>query len=310
MILGWLSLMLVLTGCQIVQGDDGAQAAAAAPLLTPTIPLSQSLYLPQIITPPLCFAVIGDYGYASQSEADVASLVNSWQCEFIITLGDNNYLVGGADTIDDNIGQYYADYIYPYTGSYPSSATSNRFFPSLGNHDWYTTGAQPYLDYFTLPGNERYYDFIWGPIHLFALDSDPNEPDGITSDSVQGQWLQTQLALSTSPWKVVYTHFPPYSSAYHGSQVIMQWPFATWGADAVLAGHDHTYERLTVDSIPYFVNGLGGRSLYPFNAPLPESELRYNADFGAMLVEASETRLTFHFIARTGERIDYYTMTR
>ena len=90
----------------------------------------------------------------------------------------------------------------------------------------------------------------------------------------------------------------------------MQWPFATWGADAVLAGHDHTYERLTVDNIPYFVNGLGGRSLYPFNNPLPESELRYNADFGAMLVEVTETRLTFHFIARAGELIDYYTMTR
>lgn len=296
--------MLYLSGCQGGQTSDAA-ALSASHTLSP-------IYLPHLVTPPkaLRFAVIGDYGYAGQPEADVAALVTGWQSEFIITLGDNNYLVGGASTIDDNIGQYYADFIYPYTGSYPSSATSNRFFPSLGNHDWYTAGAQPYLDYFTLPGNERYYDFTWGPVHFFALDSDPNEPDGITPDSVQGQWLQTQLAASTSPWNLVYTHFAPYSSSYHGSQPDLQWPFADWGATAVLAGHDHSYERLLVDGIPYFVNGLGGRSIYAFNAPLPQSVFRYNADYGAMLVEVTENWITFNFITRTGELIDSHTVTK
>ena len=69
------------------------------------------------------------------------------------------------------------------------------------------------LVYFTLPGNERYYDFTWGPVHFFALDSDPNESDGITPDSVQGQWLQAQLAASTSPWNLVYTHFDSYTTS-------------------------------------------------------------------------------------------------
>jgi tartrate-resistant acid phosphatase type 5 len=47
----------------------------------------------------------------------------------------------------------------------------------------------------------------------------------------------------------------------------MQWPFAAWGATAVLAGHDHDYERLTVGGLPYFVNGLGGEGQVAFTGP-------------------------------------------
>src|SRR6185503_8936631 len=98
------------------------------------------------------FAIIGDYGWAGQPELDVSNLVHSWNPDFIITTGDNNYDLGAASTIDPNIGQYYHDFIYPYTGSYGPGAPYNKFFPSLGNHDWYTAGAAPYLSYFTLPG--------------------------------------------------------------------------------------------------------------------------------------------------------------
>ncbi|PYV85585.1 MAG: alkaline phosphatase, partial [Acidobacteria bacterium] len=55
------------------------------------------------------FAVIGDYGTAGQNELDVSSLVKSWNPDFIITVGDNNYPDGWASTIDRNIGQYYHD---------------------------------------------------------------------------------------------------------------------------------------------------------------------------------------------------------
>ena len=101
---------------------------------------------------------------------------------------------------------------------------TNNFYPILGNHDWLTTIGQlpkPYLDYFSLPGNERYYDFIRGPVHFFAVDSDINEPDGITSNSIQGQWLQSALSASTSPWNVVYLHHSPYSSGLHGSNTCL-----------------------------------------------------------------------------------------
>ncbi len=255
------------------------------------------------------FAVIGDFGIAGQPEADVANLVKSWNPDFITTVGDNNYPSGGALTIDQNIGQYYHDFIYPYAGSYGAGATANRFFPVPGNHDWYTAGAQPYLDYFTLPNNERYYDFVQGPVHFFMLDSDANEPDGITSASTQASWLQNRLAASTSKWKLVYLHHAPYSSAWHGSQTTLQWSFQAWGATAVLAGHDHSYERILKNGFPYFVNGLGGASPYLFGLPISGSQVRYSADYGAMRVSASDEFIAFEFINRAGAIIDRYVIT-
>ncbi len=256
------------------------------------------------------FAVIGDFGMDNSAEADVSTLIHGWKPDFIITVGDNNYPDGAASTIDANIGKYFHDYISPYVGSYGSGSDINRFFPTLGNHDWYTTNAQPYLDYFTLPGNERYYDFVWGPVHFFALDSDEHEPDGVNEGSKQAAWLNQGLAASTSPWNIVYTHYPPFSSGTHGSTDWMQWPFAAWGANALLAGHDHLYERLLVDGIPYFTNGSGGGGLYNFSTPLPESQFRYNANYGAMLVTASAAEVLFQFYNRTGAEIDKYTISK
>jgi tartrate-resistant acid phosphatase type 5 len=255
------------------------------------------------------FAVIGDYGGGGQPEADVAALVAGWDVDFVITTGDNNYSDGAAETIDRNIGQFYQAFIYPYEGEYGPGAEENRFFPSLGNHDWNTDSAQPYLGYFTLPGNERYYDFSWGPLHFFALDSDSREPDGVGASSEQAAWLQERLASSQSPWQIVYMHLPPYSSGRHGPVDWMRWPFAEWGADAVLSGHDHTYERIERDEIVYFINGLGGGSIYNFNQPVEGSQVRYNDDYGAMRVEASETSIEFQFVNRAGEVVDVFELT-
>lgn len=280
---------------------------ALAFVLVPSNPPARLWSAPSV--PMVRFAVIGDFGLAGQPEADVANLVKSWNPDFITTVGDNNYPSGGASTIDQNIGQYYHAFIYPYTGSYGAGATENRFFPVLGNHDWSAPNAQPYLDYFTLPNNERYYDFVQGPVHFFMLDSDANEPDGITSASTQATWLQNRLAASTSKWKLVYLHHAPYSSASHGSQTTLQWLYQAWGATAVLAGHDHSYERILQNGIPYFVNGLGGMSPYPFGLPISGSQVRYNADYGAMRVSASDEYIAFEFVNRAGVLIDKYVIT-
>ncbi len=265
----------------------------------------------------ITFAVIGDYGLAGTNELAVANRVKSWNPDFIITTGDNNYGYGGsgsgsAATIDQNIGQYYHDYIYPYIGSYGAGAATNKFFPTLGNHDWYTTDAIPYKNYFVLPNNERYYDFVKGPVHFFAVSSDRDyEPDGTSSTSTQGRWLQGKLAASTSCWKVVFTHHAPYSSgSSHGSSTWMQWPFQSWGAHVVLAGHEHNYERIIRNGFPYMVNGLGGDSRYPFGTPITGSVVRYNAKYGAQRVTASDNSITYEFIAADGTVADTYTQTQ
>ncbi len=248
------------------------------------------------------FAVIGDYGDDSQPEADVATRVESWRPDFVITLGDNNYDVGASETITAHVLNYYGRFIIddPFT---------TRFFPSLGNHDWYTADAHAYLTTFALPGNERYYDFARGDVHFFVVDSDPHEPDGITADSIQAQWLHAAMNASTARYKIVYFHHAPYSSGNHGSDVGMQWPFVAWGASAVLAGHDHHYERLVVDGAPYFVNGLGGKTKYTCHVPVPadladKSRVCFDGDYGAMLVEATGEGMVFTFISRTDAVID------
>jgi hypothetical protein len=309
-------LVLSLVGCQ---GNDLAAEAPEHtptamvtetpsptnfPTLTPTITLTPS----QTPVPSVRFTVIGDFGQAGPELEQVAALIDSWQVDFIITTGDNNYPSGEASTIDENIGQYFHEYIYPYLGEYGEGAQTNRFFPSLGNHDWFQVGAQPYLDYFELPGNERYYQFDWEFIDFFVVDSDWAEPDGINRNSVQAQWLKESLAASSAPWQVVYFHLAPYSSGYNGPTEFMRWPFREWGADVVLTGHDHHYERLEVDGLVYFVNGLGGGARYPVEDAVPGSQVRYRSKHGAMLVEATPFQITFSFINVDGEVIDTFIL--
>jgi hypothetical protein len=255
-------------------------------------------------------AIIGDYGTGNSAEAAVASRVRSLQPQFIVTAGDNNYPSGAASTIDRTIGKFYHSFIAPYHGSFGAGAATNEFFPALGNHDWMTAGAGPYLNYFTLPGNERYYTFRRGPVQFFVIDSDPHEPSGVTPSSKQGQWLRSQLAASTAPWKLVVFHHSPFASGDHGSAMWMRWPFHQWGATAVISGHDHFYERLWENGLPYFVDGLSGQPIVPvpFGTPIAGSQVRYNARHGALLVQATDTTINFRFITDTGVLIDNYWM--
>ena len=277
------------------------------------------------------FAVIGDYGEYDEdsgmphhSNTDVAMLIKSWDPDFIVTTGDNNYPKGEQETIDINVGFLYSAYIYPYTGRYDQPViTQNRFFPCLGNHDFDTGNAQPYLNYFTMPelGNKYYYEFVRGDVHFFALCSDergPNIADQLT-------WLEEKVKHSESPWKIVYFHHPAYSSEilapsryrihrYEKNQERkIHAPFSEWGVSAVLNSHIHVYERFMIDGIPYITCGLGGgKVFYEFcdANPDPESIRRFTGEYGAIQVEATDRELSFKCITILGEVIDEITMIK
>src|SRR5439155_11033492 len=261
------------------------------------------------------FAVIGDYGSDSSNENRVANLVKGWSPDFVVTDGDNNYPHGEASTIDQNIGQYYHSFIGNYKGSYGAGSSTNRFWPALGNHDW-DVGDQPYLNYFTLPNNERYYNVVLCGVlvQLIVIDSDSHEPDGTSSTSTQANWLKNGLAASTACFKLVDFHHPPYTTWSGGSTTYMRWPFPSWGADVVLTGHAHLYERLDASGFPYIVNGLGGEDIATFGkTKLPSgvrSVVRYNSDFGAMLVNASTSGITYQCYSAGGHRIDTYSQAK
>lgn len=302
------------------EASPTAVSAAAQSVPTATqIPVSTATLTPTATPEPsptpepqsARFAVIGDLGSPGPISEEVANLVKGWEPDFIVTTGDNNFPNGAAETIDANIGQYYYAYIHPYVGTYGPGADSNRFFPILGNHDWDVPGATPYFDYFTLPGNERYYSVVREPVTIYALNSMPGEPDGIDSESAQAAWLRRELAGSTTCWNLVFFHHTAYTSGHRGPSEWMRWPYREWGADATLSGHNHIYERVMIDDFPYFTNGLGGAPRYAFADEIAEgSAVRYNADHGAMLVEAVDWQITFQFVTRLGEVIDTFTLEK
>lgn len=322
-----LAATLFLSGCSGLVGQEeppskASPTAESSPPATatpaPSVAATSSNSLP------VTFAIIGDYGTDDAHERAVARLVAAWDPSFIIATGDDYYAVaGGTGTgrYDESTGAHYGRWLADIktTGKrYPQAKRrTNGFFPALGNHDYSDAKPSPdtYLAYFRLPGrpyassssgNERYYDFVKGPVHFFVLNSNPDEPDGVAANSRQAAWLRAGLAASSSRWNVVYDHHPPYSSdRTHGSTGFMQWPFAAWGADVVLSGHAHTYERIERDGIVYFVNGLGGASRYGFGSTaVAGSRARFNQDWGAQRVTVSEAGLRFEFYDVSGRKVD------
>jgi hypothetical protein len=283
----------------------------------------------------LIFTTLGDYGVDNDNSAAVASMVNNWNPDIILALGDNYHVrVGGVGTekYDLSTGKYFCNFLKDVTTTGTlcpqGQASINRFFPTLGDHDYSDAGMtdnlpSTYTDYFNLPGvgytsssnNERYYDFVYGPVHFFVLngiDLPAPEPDGLDALSVQAQWLRNQMGVSASTWNVVVLHKPPYSSGTkHGPAEYIQWPFAQWGADVVFSGHEHNYERILRDGIVYFVNGLGGDGMYPFGTPTEGSAFRYNASHGAQRVTVTDQSMTFAFysIDNGGTLQDTYAIT-
>lgn len=279
------------------------------------LPVDASLnkYSVNVIQDTVMFAVVGDYGDNSAQEDSVARMIKSWNPEFIITTGDNNYPLGSSSTIQNNIGKHYCDYIYnpdaPESLRCNGKATQekvNRFFPCPGNHDNYSIPAiQPYLDFFTLPGDERNYDFTWGPVHFFSINTGKSALIG--PDSEEAKWLQKAAKESNLPFKFVYFHHPPYSTGNHGSATAMRWPFQDWGVNAVFNGHEHFYLRVKDNATPnapvYIVSGNGGNDhLYSCDAnSLDTNRFSLKCDnqhWGALKVKVTATKAI----------IEYYTI--
>jgi len=304
-----ISSAMILPGC-----TNTRSTSTTSPTATPSAAVE-----PTPTPPPVVFAIIGDYGINDEHERAVADLVASWRPSYIVATGDDYYAPAGgkgAGKYEASTGKYYDEWL---AGSPSGKASENAFFPVMGNHDYSDATPSPktYLDYFDLPGegftntsgNERYYDFVEGPIHFFMVNSNPDEPDNVDEYSKQAEWLKAQLAASTSRFNLVVEHHPPYSSdESHGSTDYMRWPFGDWGADAVFSGHAHAYERIQRGGIVYFVNGLGGASRYGFGSPVKGSKKRFSSDWGAQKVTVAEDALTLEFYDVSGTMVDSYRL--
>lgn len=179
-----------------------------------------------------------------------------------LLLGDNAYNEGVDSAYQSN-----------FFNIYPEITRRSVIWPALGNHDVDVLGSgddRAYLDIFSPPtrgeaggvpsNSERYYSFDYGNIHFVCLDSEVSSRE---PGSPQLTWLEADLTANRKDWLIVSWHSPPYSKGSHDSDSSSNLTkmrqnvvpiLERYGADLVLCGHSHVYER------SYLIDGHYGSS--------------------------------------------------
>jgi hypothetical protein len=215
----------------------------------------------------------------------------------VATLGDNAYPTGSAGDFAQCFGSTWGD---------TAKLIMRSIRPAAGNHEHLSNGASPYYEYFGSragPSGRGYYSYDVGPWHAVVLNSEivVNARFSDAERKAQEDWLRGDLKAHPARCTVAYWHHPRFSSGSHGTDARLE---SLWrilydgGADVVLNGHDHDFERFlpqtpqgTVDSargITEFVVGTGGGALRDFRAePAPHSAFRLKGHYGVV-------KLTLH----------------
>lgn len=196
----------------------------------------------------------------------------------VFTLGDHAYSDGTEEQFQFCYG--------PGWGRF-----RDRTYPSPGNHDYNSTGARYYYEYFGARAGDPargYYSYELGGWHVISLNSNCSDagPGFCDPTSEQLAWLEADLAASTARCTLAYWHHPRWSSDRSGTNDSVA-PFVDvlydHDADLVLVGHAHNYERFArldpngdVDparGIRHIVAGTGGADLRGAEVPARNSEV-------------------------------------
>ncbi len=178
-----------------------------------------------------------------------------------------------------------------------------RTRPALGNHDYGSGSAAPTIAYFGLTPR-TYYSYELGAWHVVVLNSNCWAVGGCGAGSPQERWLRADLAAHPVRCTLAYWHHARFSSGLHGASeaVAPLWDaLAAGGADVVLAGHDHHYERFApIDGIRSFVVGTGGRSRYPVFRRAEGSEVVDFRTYGVLKLTLRADGYAWRFLAAAG----------
>lgn len=231
------------------------------------------------------FAVVGDFGSGSPNETAVASLIESWHPDFVLTVGDNAYPLGSPGLLDRDI-------FHPYAAVMRESA----WFPALGNHDVKADGGKPELDAFHSLGSERWYRFTWGNAAVTVLDSDVSVAPG----SPQLGFARSALALP-SCFRFAAWHHPPWEPP--GGRISPGLrrnivPLVEQdGVQVVFEGHLHAYARSRPHhGVLYVAVGTGGAELEHDAGDLTIPSARVvQGRFGALRVDVAGRAARFRY---------------
>ncbi len=256
--------------------------------------------------------VPGDMTAPCQDQETAALLAGA---DRVLPLGDNQYDEGA---LSDYLNRYDLSW-----GQYKSNTA-----PVLGNHEYKTPGATGYFDYFngvdapTGPAGDRdkgYYSYDVGTWHLIALNANcgPNGvPGGCDQLSPQMTWLASDLANNPADCTLAYWHQPRFSSMHTNTPMDAAWKLLyDNGADVVLNGHQHNYERFasmapdgsldTTLGIREFIVGTGGSSLSSYAPTYATSRVENSTSFGLLKMTLYPQKYEWQFVpAGTGAFTD------
>lgn len=196
----------------------------------------------------------------------------------------------------------------------------DRTHPVPGNHEYVTPNAAGYFEYFGAsvgrPGGS-WYAWELNGWRIYALDSNCAFMGGCDARSPEARWLRDDLAAHPAPCVLAMWHHPRFSSGRHGDDAEVQplWAMlAEAGADIVVSGHDHIYERFApLDAagkpdpdhgMREFVVGTGGKELYEFHDIHATSEARSDSTFGVLALTVWPDRFAWHFLPSEGTFTD------
>jgi predicted phosphodiesterase len=306
-VLGRLCAILATALLCACATDSGSQAPLGIPAVPPspgadgkvTTQAQRTAHLP-MKEGSLRFAVVGDAGSGAKVQYDVAKQMEAvykrFPFEFVIMPGDNTY---GADTPADMKQKFELPYAFFHDKGI-------KFYACLGNHD---SPNQRFYKLYNMNG-ERYYTFKpRNGVRFFALDSNYIE-------AKQLEWLEKELDLSGADWKIVYFHHPLYSSALgHGSSLptreVLEPLLVKHGVSVVIAGHDHTYERIKPQKgIVHFVVGASGKLRKGDLRKTDFSAKGYDQDLSFAIMEIAGDELFYEAISRTGQTVDSGSLRR
>jgi alkaline phosphatase len=191
-----------------------------------------------------------------------------------------------------------------------------RTRPAIGNHDLDAENGAPYYATFGeaagTPG-EGWYSYELGEWHVVVLNSNCDRI-GCEEGSAQHGWLVTDLADSDATCTLAYWHHPRFTSGPHGDDLRVS-PFwnalAGAGADVILVGHDHHYERFeplapdgSADAagIRQFIVGTGGAVIRPRVRVAPGSEAIIDNTWGVLHLTLSDGGYDWSFV--TVDRVE------
>jgi acid phosphatase type 7 len=226
----------------------------------------------------------------------------------VLPLGDDQYLCGGA-----------SGFLQSYDPSWGRvKAITHTVF---GNHDYGTgtncsTDGSAYYSYFGAaagPAGKGYYSFDIGAWHLVALNAECTLVGGCGAGSPQETWLRNDLAAHPAACTLAFFHEPLFTSGAVGNNTGMAtfWQdLYAAGAEVVLNGHSHNYERfapqdpaglLASNGIREFVVGTGGKAISAFVTSQPNREAGNDTTFGVLKLTLRSTSYDWQFVPVAGQ---------